>query len=64
MNISIDKYLKETNTVLVTQDTFMRMKNIIDKYRKIEQIYQKWNEVNDLSYNQVMQKIGEVIKCD
>jgi hypothetical protein len=32
------------------------------KYQKIEQIYQKWNEVNDFSYNQAMQKIGEVLE--
>ena len=32
------------------------------KYQKIERIYQKWNEVNDFSYNQVMQKIGEVLE--
>ena len=32
------------------------------KYQNIEQIYQEWNEVNDCSYNQVMQEIGEVLK--
>lgn len=32
------------------------------KYQKIEQIFGKWNEVNDFSYNQAMSKIGEVIK--
>lgn len=32
------------------------------KYQKIKQIYQKWNEVNDFSYNQAMQKIGEVLE--
>lgn len=32
------------------------------KYQKIEQIYQKWNEVNDFSYNQAMQQIGEVLE--
>lgn len=31
------------------------------KYQKIERIYQKWNEVNDFSYNQAMQQIGEVL---
>ena len=36
--------------------------NIMRKYQKIEQIYQKWNEVNDFSYNQAMQKIGEVLE--
>lgn len=32
------------------------------KYQKIEQIYQKWNEVNDFSYNQAMREIGEVLE--
>lgn len=32
------------------------------KYQQIVQIYQKWNEVNDFSYNQAMQKIGEVLE--
>lgn len=36
--------------------------DIINKYQKIEQIYQKWNEVNDFSYNQAMRKIGEVVE--
>jgi hypothetical protein len=34
----------------------------MNKYQKIEQIYQKWNEVNDFSYNQAMQKISEVLE--
>lgn len=36
--------------------------NTMRKYQKIEQIYQKWNEVNDFSYNQAMRKIGEAIE--
>lgn len=32
------------------------------KYQQIVQIYQKWNDVNDFSYNQAMQKIGEVVE--
>ena len=36
--------------------------DIIRKYQKIEQIYQKWDEVNDFSYNQAMREIGEVIE--
>lgn len=35
---------------------------IIRKYQRMVQIYQKWNEVNDFSYNQAMQKIGEVLE--
>ena len=34
----------------------------MQKYQQIEQIYQQWNEVNDFSYNQAMQKIGEVVE--
>ena len=36
--------------------------DILHKYQKIEQIYQKWNEINDFSYNQAMRKIGEVLE--
>lgn len=32
------------------------------KYQQIVRIYQKWNEVNDFSYNQAMQQIGEVLE--
>ena len=32
------------------------------KYKQIVQIYQKWNEVNDFSYNQAIRKIGEVLE--
>lgn len=34
------------------------------KYQKIQEIYQKWNEVNDFTYNQAMQEIGEVIESE
>ena len=36
--------------------------DIINKYQKIEQIYQKWIEVNDFSYNQAMSQISEVLE--
>lgn len=36
--------------------------NTMRKYQQIVQIYQKWNDVNDFSYNQAMQKIGEVVE--
>lgn len=36
--------------------------DILRKYQQIEQIYQKYNEVNDFSYNQAMRKIGEVLQ--
>lgn len=31
------------------------------KYRKIQEIYNKWNDVNDFSYKNAMEKIGEVL---
>ena len=34
------------------------------KYQKIDEIYQKWNEVNDFTYNQAMKEIGEVIESE
>ena len=34
------------------------------KYQQIAQIYQKWNKVNDFSYNQAMSLIGEVLEDD
>lgn len=34
------------------------------KYQKIQEIYQKWNEVNDFDYNQAMLKIGKVLESE
>jgi hypothetical protein len=34
----------------------------VRKYQKIEQIYQKWIEVYDFSYEQAMSQIGVVLK--
>ena len=34
------------------------------KYQKIQEIYQKWNEVNDFAYNQAMSEIGKVIESE
>lgn len=34
------------------------------KYQKIQEIYQKWNEVNDFTYNQAMQEIGKIIESE
>ena len=48
-------YVFSTTSISVALDA-MR------KYQEIEQIYQQLNEVNDFSYNQAMQKIGEVIE--
>ncbi len=33
----------------------------VKKYQDIVQIYNDWNEVNDFTYNQAMQAIGEII---
>lgn len=54
--------LKDTNTYGTADIAKSVAIDTIRKYQKIEQIYQKWNEVNDFSYNQAMQKIGEVIE--
>ena len=35
---------------------------IMHKYQEIERVYQNWNAVNDFSYNQAMQNIGEVLE--
>lgn len=34
------------------------------KYQKIQEIYQKWNDVNDFAYNQAMSEIGKVIASE
>jgi hypothetical protein len=54
--------LKDTNTYGTADIAKSVAIDTMHKYQKIEQIYQKWNEVNDFSYNQVMRKIGEVIE--
>ena len=38
--------------------------DIMRKYQQIVQIYQKWNGINDFSYKNAMQRIGEVIEDD
>jgi hypothetical protein len=54
--------LKDTNTYGTADIAKSVAIDTMHKYQKIEQIYQKWNEVNDFSYNQAMQKIGEVLE--
>lgn len=34
------------------------------KYQKIQEIYQKWNEVNDFEYNQAMLQIGKLLESE
>lgn len=60
MNITIEKYLNETNTVLVTQDSFTRLRNIVRKYQKIEEIVNQWANGSDLADSMVA--ISEVIE--
>ena len=38
--------------------------DIMRKYQKIQEIYQKWNEVNDFEYNQAMLQIGKVLESE
>lgn len=52
---------KEPRAVDITE-AFDTLVEVAMKYQKIEQIYQKWNEVNDFTYNLAMQKISEVIE--
>lgn len=54
--------LKDTNTYGTADIAKSVAIETMRKYQQIKQIYQKWNEVNDFSYNQAMQKIGEVLE--
>jgi len=40
MGMTLDKYLKETNTVLITQDAFVEMKNTMRKYQQLQADYE------------------------
>lgn len=73
MEMSIDKAISHLDTYSSTMGSGQTTQaqheeakrvavDIMRKYQKIEQIYQKWNEVNDFSYNQAMHKIGEVLE--
>ena len=53
---------KEDDTYVLGNETINFAVDTMRKYQQIVQIYQKWNEVNDFSYNQAMQKIGEVVE--
>lgn len=54
--------LKDTNTYGTADIAKSVAIDTMRKFQKIKQIYQKWNEANDFSYNQAMQKIGEVLE--
>ncbi len=42
----------------------LKIINIMRKYQKIQEIYQKWNEVNDFEYNQAMLQIGKLLESE
>lgn len=62
----LDTYSSTMGSGQTTQEQHEVAKRVaistMQKYQKIAQIYQKWNEVNDFSYNQAMREIGEVIE--
>jgi hypothetical protein len=41
---------------------FRQLAEWLEKLQEIEEIYKKWNEVNDFSYKNAMQMIGKVLK--
>lgn len=41
---------------------FRQLAEWLEKLQKIQEIYKKWNEVNDFSYKNAMQMIGEVLE--
>lgn len=71
MGTKIDEYKKHLLDIMDSmpddacgdwRDSLAYAIETMRKYQKIEQIYQKWNKVNDFTYNQAMQEIGEVIE--
>ena len=66
MGMTIDEAIKQLTTYSIPCGKYKKAYDMaIDtmrKYQKITEIYQKWNEVNDFSYNQAMRKIGEVLE--
>lgn len=70
-HIGVIEDLKSTMSVCMTgpekTEICTSLSKAIDtmrKYQKIQEIYQKWNEVNDFAYNQAMQEIGKVIESE
>lgn len=69
MGITIDKAIPKIQFVRNALNDDMEIAKAYDlaidtmrKYQKIEEIYQKWIEVNDFSYNQAMSQIGVVLE--
>jgi len=63
---SKDKNIRTADAITeeVYADFYKEISDIMHKYQKIDEIYQKWNEVNDFTYNQAMQEIGKVIESE
>lgn len=63
---SKDKNIRTADAITeeVYADFYKEISDIMHKYQKIDEIYQKWNEVNDFAYNQAMKEIGEVIESE
>lgn len=59
----IDEYLKDTHTILITQNDFEKMKNIISKYKKIQEIMIHWVGTQCVEVDlQTLFKIREIIE--
>lgn len=57
-----DKDKEESDIEQTNVEAVKTALDTMRKYQQIEQLYQKWNEVNDFSYNQAMSQIGEVVE--
>jgi spore coat polysaccharide biosynthesis protein SpsF (cytidylyltransferase family) len=58
------EYGELTDDCLLNREALRLAIETMRKYQKIQEIYQKWNEVNDFAYNQAMKEIGEVIESE
>lgn len=75
MGMSIDEAIRHLGTYSSTlgsgqtpqaqhEESKRVARDTMRKYQKIQEIYQKWNEVNDFTYNQAMQEIGKVLESE